>query len=118
MSEVEDLGSEVLFGPEPLIEVSDGPDGAPGPAPENLQQWHAVPYKEKRFLGTISSFKTPDPLNDENWVAWKGQITPMLELNGVWTHCDGAEVAPPPRGDRTTQGVGYCRTCCTHPHIE
>ncbi|KIM65718.1 hypothetical protein SCLCIDRAFT_112267, partial [Scleroderma citrinum Foug A] len=36
------------------------------------------------------------PLNDENWVAWKGQITPMLELNGVWTHCDGAEVAPPP----------------------
>ena len=77
------------------IEVSDGPDGAPGPPPENPQQ-QAVPYKEKRFLSAISSFKTPDPLNDENWVAWKGQITPMLELNGVWTHCDGAEVAPPP----------------------
>ena len=68
MSEVEDLGSEVSFGPEPLIEVSDGPDGAPGPPPENPQQ-QAVPYKEKRFLGAISSFKTPDPLNDENWVA-------------------------------------------------
>ena len=95
MSEVEDLGSKVSFGSEPLIEVSDGPDEAPGPVPENLQQ-QAVPYKEKRFLGAISSFKTPNPLNDENWVAWKGQITPMLELNGVWTHCDGAEVVPPP----------------------
>ena len=95
MSEVEDLGSEVSFGSEPLIEVSDGPDEAPGPTPENPQQ-QVVPYKEKRFLSAISSFKTPDPLNDENWVAWKGQITPMLELNGVWTHCDGAEVAPPP----------------------
>ena len=63
--------------------------------PENPQQ-KAVPYKEKHFLGAISSFKTPDPLNNENWVAWKGQITPMLELNGVWTHCDRAEVAPPP----------------------
>ena len=98
MSEVEDFGSEDLFGPEPLIDVSDGSDDGTGPVldmSENPQQ-HMVPYKEKCFLGTISSFKMPDPLNDENWVAWKGQIMPMLELNGVWTHCDGAEVAPPP----------------------
>ena len=73
-----------------------GPPEGPGPAPENPGGPHAVPYKKKWFLSAISSFKTPDPLNDENWVAWKGQITPMLELNGVWTHCDGVEVAPPP----------------------
>ena len=48
-----------------------------------------------RFLGAISSFKTPDPLNDENWVAWKGQIWPMLELNGVDSHCEGPGIAPP-----------------------
>ena len=92
MSSMEDEYDE-LFN-----EAPEGPPDGPGPTrdmPENLQQ-PAVPYKEKRFLGAISSFKTPDPLNDENWVAWKGQITPMLELNGVWTHCDGAEEAPPP----------------------
>lgn len=50
-----------------------------------------------RFLGAISSFETPEPLNDENCVAWKGQIWPsMLELNKVWTHCEGPGVAPPP----------------------
>ena len=94
MSEVKDFGSKDLFGPEPLIDVSD--NEVTDPAPEDPQPQHAVPYKEKCFLGAISSFKTPKSLNNENWVAWKGQITPMLELNGVWTHCDGAEVAPPP----------------------
>ena len=95
MSEEEDFGSTVSFGSEPLIDASDNPDEITGPAPEDLQQQQAVPYKEKCFLSTIS-FKTPDPLNNENWVAWKGQIMPMLELNGVWTHCDRAEEAPPP----------------------
>ena len=58
MSEVEDLRSEVSFGSEPLIDISDGPDDSPDPVPdmpENLQQ-QAVPYKEKHFLGAISSF--------------------------------------------------------------
>ncbi|KAI6039575.1 hypothetical protein EDC04DRAFT_2568331, partial [Pisolithus marmoratus] len=43
---------------------------------------------EGRFLGAVCTFKTPEPLNDSNWVAWKGQIMPMLELNKVWAHCD------------------------------
>ena len=54
-----------------------------------------APYMSTRFLGAISSFKTPDPLNDENWVAWKGQIWPMLELNGVDSHCEGPGITPP-----------------------
>ena len=53
-------------------------------------------YMQKRFLSAISSFKTPEPLNDDNWVSWKGQIWPMLELNEVWTHCEGPSIAPPP----------------------
>ena len=52
-------------------------------------------YMSTRFLGAISSFKTHDPLNNENWVAWKGQIWPMLELNGVDSHCKGPGIAPP-----------------------
>ena len=52
------------------------------------------PYMDKCFLGAISSFKTPEPLNDENWVAWKGQISPMLKLNQVWVHCEGPDAVP------------------------
>ena len=54
-----------------------------------------APYMSTRFLDAISSFKTPDPFNDENWVAWKGQIWPMLELNRVDSHCEGPGIAPP-----------------------
>jgi len=47
-------------------------------------QTPAGPYMEKHFLGAISSFKTLEPLGDDNWVAsWKGQNWPTLELNEV-----------------------------------
>ena len=45
-----------------------------------------------RFLGVISSFKTPEPLKDENW---ERRICPMLELDGVWAHCEEPGIAPP-----------------------
>ena len=45
-----------------------------------------------RFLGAISSFKTPEPLKDENW---ERRICPMLELNGVRVHCEEPGIAPP-----------------------
>jgi len=50
-------------------------------------------YLDKHFLSAISSFKMLTLLNDKNWVAWKGQISPMLKLNQVWKHCEGPEVA-------------------------
>ena len=56
----------------------------------------AGPYMQKHFLGAISSFKTPELLNNDNWVSWKGQIWPMLELNEVWTHCEGPSIVLPP----------------------
>ena len=76
-----------LFGSPPP------PDHAPGPPFDDGEE-PVPPYKDKRFLGAISSYKTPEPLNDENWVAWKGQIWPMLELNGVWSHCERAGNPP------------------------
>ena len=59
----------------------------------------AGPYMQKCFLCAISSFKMPELLNDNNWVSWKGQIWPMLELNEVWTHCEGLSIVPPPNDD-------------------
>ena len=61
----------------------------PGPSQNSGKTMPAGPYMQKCFLSAISSFKTPEPLNDDNWVSWKGQIWPMLELNKVWTHCEG-----------------------------
>jgi len=40
-----------------------------------------MPFMEGHFLGAISTFKAAEPLGDSNWVTWKGQIIPMLELN-------------------------------------
>jgi len=82
MDALDVYGDEDGFGQGPALEQN------PGEAPA---------YKDKCFLGAISSFKTPEPLKDENWVAWKGQIWPMLELNGVWSHCEG-ETEPPEEG--------------------
>jgi len=80
-------------------DMNDGGEGGPpgfdiGEAPLNGAGAPIGPYMDKRFLGAISSFKTPEPLNDENWVAWKGQISLMLKLNQVWKHCEGPEVVP------------------------
>jgi len=79
-------------------DMNDGGEGGPPrfdirEAPLNGTGVPIGPYMDKRFLGAISSFKTPEPLNDENWVAWKGQISSMLKLNQVWKHCEGPEVA-------------------------
>ena len=63
----------------------------------------AGPYMQKHFLSTISSFKTSEPLNNNNWVSWKGQIWPMLELNEVWTHCEGPSTALPPNDEHHTE---------------
>ena len=55
-----------MFGSEPLIDISDGPDDGSDPVPdasENLQQ-QAVPYKEKHFLGAISSFTAITKYNE------------------------------------------------------
>ena len=68
----------------------------PGPGQNPSEGAPAGPYMQKCFLGAISSFKTPELLNDNNWVSWKGQIWPMLELNEVWTHCEGPSIVPPP----------------------
>jgi len=76
----------------------EGPEPGAAPRPDqNPGNREPIgPYMDKCFLGAISSFKTPEPLNDENWVAWKGQISPMLKLNQVWMHCEGPEAVPDP----------------------
>jgi len=58
-----------------------------------------MPFMEGRFLGAISTFKAAEPLGDSNWVAWKGQIIPMLELNQVWDHCEGDTNPMPEKSD-------------------
>ena len=52
------------------------------------------PYLQNRFLGALATWKPTEPLDDNNWIAWKGQMTPMLELNDVWGHCDGSDPRP------------------------
>jgi len=80
----------------PGNEEGSEPGAAPRPDQNPGDGAPIGPYMDKCFLGAISSFKTPKPLNDENWVAWKGQISLMLKLNQVWMHCEGPEAAPDP----------------------
>ena len=52
------------------------------------------PYLQNCFFGALATWKPAEPLDDNNWIAWKGQMTPMLELNNVWGHCDGSDPHP------------------------
>ena len=62
---------------------------------ENVDKDEKIPpYMQGRFLGALATWKTAEPLDNNNWIAWKGQITPMLMLNGVWGHCDGTDLRP------------------------
>jgi hypothetical protein len=46
--------------------------------------------------GSVNNFKIPKQLDDNSWVAWKGQITPVLRINKVWDHIDGTAIEPGP----------------------
>ena len=62
---------------------------------ENISQEEILPpYMQNRFLGALATWKTVEPLDNNNWIAWKGQIMPMLQLNGVWGHCIGTDLCP------------------------
>ena len=62
---------------------------------ENISQEETLPpYMQNHFLGALATWKTVEPLDDNNWIAWKGQIMPMLQLNGVWGHCIGTDLRP------------------------
>ena len=62
---------------------------------ENIAQEETLPpYMQNRFLGALATWKTVELLDDNNWIAWKGQIMPMLQLNGVWGHCIGTDLHP------------------------
>ena len=52
------------------------------------------PYMQSCFLRALGSWKTTEPLDDKNWVAWKAQMTLMLRVNKVWGHCDGTIIPP------------------------
>ena len=62
---------------------------------ENIAQEEILPpYMQNHFLGALATWKTVEPLDDNKWIAWKGQIMPMLQLNGVWGHCIGTDLHP------------------------
>jgi len=64
------------------------------PMEEEMNEPPPPPYMQSRFLGALGSWKMAEPLNNMNWVAWKGQMTLMLRVNKVWGHCDGTIVPP------------------------
>ena len=62
---------------------------------ENIAQEEILPpYMQNHFLGALATWKTVELLDDNNWIAWKGQIMPMLQLNGMWGHCIGTDLRP------------------------
>ena len=62
---------------------------------ENIAQEETLPpYMQNCFLGALTTWKTVELLDNNNWIAWKGQIMPMLQLNGVWGHCIGTDLCP------------------------
>jgi len=64
------------------------------PTEEEMNKPPPPSYMQSHFLGALGSWKMAEPLNDMNWVAWKGQMTSMLRVNKVWGHCDGTIVPP------------------------
>ncbi|KAG6326205.1 hypothetical protein ID866_12884 [Astraeus odoratus] len=45
---------------------------------------------------SMNNYKLLQPLKDGTWVAWKGQIMPLLKLNRVWDHVTGTAQLPDP----------------------
>ncbi|KAG6328651.1 hypothetical protein ID866_10438 [Astraeus odoratus] len=45
---------------------------------------------------SMNNYKLLQPLKDGTWVAWKGQITPLLKLNRIWDHMVGTAQLPDP----------------------
>ena len=73
LSHIENMETSTMMSSENVsIPSIVAPGAAEMSADGSSHEGQLPPYLQNRFLGALATWKPAEPLDDNNWIAWKG----------------------------------------------